>query len=206
MKNSLLIALLSVFVLSAPAFALVTSKTFSIQANIPAATGSNIDAFSVQGTPPVFTAVPGTVLSFNTGTSMPYNSTLGIYIPTHFYAINVSGTGGAGAPDVTVSYTGDTKPVGQTNGLGVKATATFMKVVGTTETALTTHGPKKRLIDVSESIAKAELGGGALRIYLGVVTKDPAAAIQDPANSEPFTNADQPGAYSGTLLVSATVP
>lgn len=40
--------------------------------------------------------------------------------------------------------------------------------------------------------------------YLGIVTKDPAAAIPDPASGELFTNADKPGTYDGTLLISAT--
>lgn len=210
MRKLFLFVLGALFV-ATPAFAIVTSKTFLLQANIPAATGSQINAFSINGTgTPVFTPVAGTTLSFNTGPTMPFDVPAGIYIPDHYFAIDVAGSGGAGSPDVTVTYSGDTKPAGQTTGLGVKATATFVKVSGSgataTETGITTAGPKKRLIDVNQTILKTAYAGGFLRIYLGVVTKDPAATFPDPANSEPFTNADVAGAYAGTFLISATVP
>ena len=121
----------------------------------------------------------------------------------------MAGSGGAGNPDVTVTYSGDTKPSGQANGLGVKATATFIKVTGATgsqtEALITAHG-KKRLLDVSDTVAKSEYVGGFLRIYVGIVTKDSAATPPDPGNSETFTNADLPGNYDGTLTISAVVP
>lgn len=209
MKVSLL-ALGLIFV-STPAHAIVTSKTFSIQANIPAATGSNITASSVNAATGAFTPLAPTVttLSFNTGATIPFNSSLGIYTPNQFFALDIAGAGGAGNPDVTFTYSGDTKPAGQVSGLGVKSTATFVKVTGATgaQTETVLANGKKRLIDVTgESVLKTAYAGGFLRVYVGIVTKDPTATPLDPANSEPFTNADAPGAYSGTLLVSATVP
>ena len=68
---------------------------------------------------------------------------------------------------------------------------------------MTTHGPKKLLKDLaSEHITVAETTGGFLRVYTGVVTGDAST----PAGGVPFTNADKPGAYNGTLVVTATVP
>ena len=210
-KAIVLSAFLALLLSTGQAFAAVTSKTFSLQANIPAATGSNITAASVNATTGVFTALAPTVttLSFNTGASVPFNVPNGIYAPNQFFAIDITGSGGAGNPDVTFTYSGDVKPAGQLSGLGVKATATFVKVTGATgaQTETVLANGKKRLIDLTgESVLKTAYSGGFLRVYLGIVTKDPTATPLDPANSEPFTNADQPGAYSGTLLVSATVP
>lgn len=209
--KKLLLTMFVLFAANVPAWAVVTTRTFSLTANIPAATGSQISASSVSASTGAFTLLAPTVstLSFNTGATIPFSQSLGIYTPAQFFAIDIAGAGGAGNPDVTFTYSGDTKPAGQANGLGVKATATFLKVTGAqgsqTETLLANG--KKRLIDLSgESVLKTAYQGGFLRVYVGIVTKDPTATPLDPANSEPFTNADAPGAYSGTLLVSATVP
>ena len=90
------------------------------------------------------------------------------------------------------------------------ATATFMKAIwdpdGVFEQPLAGHGPKQLLKDVvSEQITNTELAGGWLRMYIGVVTMDPSATYPDPSNAEFFTNSDMPGAYNGSLQISATI-
>jgi hypothetical protein len=185
------------------------STTFTVSATVPSATGISVAVDSVNSTTNVFTllAAGTTALSFD---PMTYNTTNNIYIPSIYYAINFGVTGGAGTPDLTVTYNEGANPNGATNGLGYKATATFAKeVVGTggttTETLLTDHGPKKRLIDLSgEHVTYTELAGGYPRIYVGVWTGSTAAPA-DPVNGQPFSNGDAPGLYTGSLVVTAVV-
>ena len=183
-------------------------RSFTVSANIPQATGVAITASSVNPSNNHFTVISGNTLSFN---PITFNTANGIFLPDHFFAIDVGSVGGAGIPDVTVTYTEGANPNSPSHGLGWKSTATFMKVTGATgsqtETAMTSHGPKKMLKAISgESIGHAEISGGFLRVYVGIVTKDNTAVIPDPVDSEPFIVSDKPGLYDGTLLVSATIP
>ena len=181
------------------------TKTFTVQATVPAATGADITVHSVNsvGTP-IFTPVTGTSLSFD---PMTFNTANGIYLPNHYFAISVTPAGGAGNPNVSVNYTEGSNPnaAASAHGLGWKSTATFVKVTGpTTETVLPTHG-KKLLKDIAgENINAPELGGGYLRVYLGIVTGDPNAQPPNPSGNEVFTNTDNPGAYGGTLTITTT--
>ncbi len=175
------------------------TTSFLVSASVPAATGVTISASSVNATTNAFTPVTGTNLNFN---PLTFDAVNGIYLPDHFFAIDIGTTGGAGTADTTVTYTEGVNPNGTTNGLGWHAAATFVRVEGATEVPLTTHGPKKLLKDLaSEHITPAESAGGYLRIYTGLVTGDAST----PAGGIPFTNGDQPGAYNGTLVVTATV-
>lgn len=194
---SLLSTLVLVVAFQGVAGAVTTS--FLVSATVPAATGASISAARVNAATNAFTPVSGTNLSFD---PLTFDATNGIYLPDHFFAIDVGSTGGAGVPDVTVSYTEGTNPNGTGLGLGWHAAATFVRVSATTETPLTAHGPKKLLKDLaSEHITPAEITGGFLRIYTGIVTGDAST----PAGGVPFTNADAPGTYNGTLVVTATV-
>lgn len=192
--------------LSVPVWA---STTFTVSATVPAATGISISVDSVNSTTNVFTLLASgtTALSFD---PMTYNATNAIYIPSVYYALNFGVTGGAGTPDLTVTYNEGTNPNGTTNGLGYKTTATFAKeVVGTggttTETLLSDHGPKKRLIDLNgEHVTYTELAGGYPRIYVGVWTGTTTVPA-DPSNGQPFSNGDAPGTYTGSLVVTAVV-
>lgn len=176
------------------------TTSFLVSASVPAATGVSITASSVNSTTNAFTPVAGTNLNFN---PLTFDATNSIYLPNHFFAIDIGTTGGAGTADTTVTYTEGTNPNGTGKGLGWHATATFVRVEGATEVPLTTHGPKKLLKDLtSEHVTPAESTGGFLRIYSGIVTGDAST----PAGGVPFTNGDLPGAYNGTLVVTATVP
>jgi len=49
-------------------------------------------------------------------------------------------------------------------------------------------------------VTPEELGGDSLNIALGIYTGSPVVA-----GAEPFTNADIPGNYTGTLTVTSTL-
>jgi len=204
MKKIAGLALVVAFLVGQPGMLLAEdTKTFTLSASVPKATSVAITASKVVGT--TFTTMTGTALSFD---PMTFQTTSKIWLPAHYFAVDIApSNGGSAGTNVTVNYTEGANPNGTGgHGLGWKSTATFMKVVGTTETALTIHGPKKMLKDViGENILPGEVAGGYLRVYLGIVTKDKAAAYQDPSTSEPFTNADAPGVYDGTITFTATV-
>ncbi len=190
------------FMVSQAGMVFADTKTFTVSAAIPLATSVNMAATSIKSSTGARTAVTSSALSFN---PLTFNSANQIWLPDHFYSVDVT-PGGAGSTDVTLAYTEGANPNTPGHGLGWKSTATFMKVVGSTETALTTHGPKKMLKDLTaEHVTPAQLGTGFLRVYLGIVTKDPAAVPLDPATSEVFTNADKPGSYDGSLVITATI-
>jgi len=177
---------------------------FTVSASIPSASGVSIVATEVDSQSNVFGGTV-TALDFD---PMTYNSGLGIWLPDHYFAIDVGVTGGAGSANVTVTYTEGSKPVGQTNGLGFKSTATFVKITGPeddqVEAPLAAHA-KQLLKDLAggEQLTGAELLGGFLRVYVGVFPGDDAAILS--AGGEPFTNADVAGDYDGTLTITATV-
>jgi hypothetical protein len=124
-----------------------------------------------------------------------------MWLPDHYFSIDAAATGGSGNADVTITYADTANPNGTGHGLGWKTTMAFAKVVGTTETLITAHGPKKMLKDLNgEHVLGSETAGGFLRMYVGVVSK----AADDPATSEAFTNSDKAGTYSGTLTITAT--
>jgi hypothetical protein len=182
----------------------VWAVDFTVSANLDPATGVSITASSVDSTTKVFTTV-GTTLSFD---PLIFNTKNSVWLPDHFFAIDVAPTGGGGSTDTSVSYSEPSSPNDSTtgHGLGWKTTANFFKVSGTPakEDSLTAHG-KKMLKDLSgEHVLPAEVAGGYLRIYVGIVTKDPAAVPLDPASSETFTNVDMSGLYQGTLRITAT--
>jgi hypothetical protein len=194
-----------VLIYSSVAFAATGSQTFTVSATVPAASGVSITAASVNATTNAFTTVNGTSLSFD---PLSFDSTNHIFVPDHYFAINVGPSNGAGSTDATISYTEGANPNnvtgGSGHGLGWKSVATFVKQSGTTETTLPSHGPKKLLKDLTgEHVTSAELGTGTLRIYLGIETNPTAAG--EPAGAEVISAADRTGSYTGSLVVSATV-
>ncbi len=190
-------------------------QTFTVSASVPAATGAGIIVSSVNTNTKQFTSVTGSSLSFD---PMTFTPNINIYLPNHYFAIDVVATGGAGSPSANITYTESANHpnVGTTHGgLGSKATITFAKTtfVGkdqngndiTSDALMGNHGPKKLLKNISgEAITSTETSGGWLRMYLGVNTGDVNAVPAEPAGSEVFSNADKPGSYTGTLLISAT--
>ncbi len=205
MEKAVRLLLAASLTLGAPGVVSAASltKTFTVSATVPAPSSVSISASSINAATKVSTLIGGTALSFD---PLIFDNTNKIWLPAHYFAIDVGPGGGPGSTDVTVSYTEGLNPNAPGHGLGWKTTATFMKVAGGVETPIAAHGPKKMLKDLSsEHVTTAELGSGILRLYVGVVTKDPTAAIPDPAASEVITNADKTGTYDGSLVISATV-
>ncbi len=173
------------------------SKSFTLSATVPNATAFSIDAFvSINGGPQEL--VTGTTLNFGT---LSYDTVNGIYRSDRDFRIQVASSNGSGNPNVTVQYTGNSVPPGQTRpGLTHKSVITFNKVLGNTETQLPSH-PRKILNALNESILASEFNPGEyLKMYLGITDGGPG----EPTGAQPFTNLDRPGTYSGTLIVTAT--
>ncbi|MDE2222767.1 MAG: hypothetical protein KGK03_06825 [Candidatus Omnitrophica bacterium] len=208
-KKTALMTALAVLglVVLAPVAGDATQFNFTVSATVPAATGVSVTVSSVNSSTNAFTTMPAgtTALSFD---PMTFNPTLGIYLPNHYFALDFGATGGAGTPDLTLTYTEGTNPNGTSNGLGTKTTATFAKEVlgtgGSTTETLLPQG-KMRLIDLSSThIAASEVTGGWPRVYLGVWTGSTTAPA-DPSNGKPFSNADAAGTYTGSLVITAVV-
>ncbi len=174
--------------------------TYTLTAVVPAATGVNMTVNRVTLATDAWSAVTGTALGFS---SLVFDNTLKIWKAPDYFAIDVANSG-AGSPNVTVTYAEGSKPGTQTKGLGYKATATFKKVVYVsatvkpTESDITGHTAKALKDVVNENVTSAQTAGGWLRLYVGLSTGE----VGKPG--EPFTNADQPGVYTGTVTVTAT--
>lgn len=181
--------------------AINASKTFTLSATIPGATGISINAYNVTGSnPPVL--MSGLDLSFDPLTYDPLNY---IYYPDHYFYIDVQATGGPGVPTTTLTFTQGSNPNAATsgNGLGWKGALTYTKVdTAGAVTNLPTH-PKELFKDVSgDVVLPSDLGTGTFfRAYLGINID-----ATMPTGGEMFTMSDTPGLYDGTLLVSATIP
>lgn len=139
-----------------------------------------------------------------------------IFLPDHFFAIDIgyTYTGGVGISNITVNCSNFITPnAAQTDGLNVKGVAIFVRKhmssagVEQPESFPTDLllGGKLILGDVtglSQSITG--LGGGWMRIYLGIVTKDPKANPLDPTTAKPFVPGDATGSYSATFTISSS--
>ncbi len=181
--------------------------TFPIAVSIPAATSVTFNVAKVTGSGPTlkFEKNPSENLDF----TVNYDTTNNIYLANQYFAIDLAPDGSATYSSITFSYTGETNPVGQTNGLGVKATMSPVKVVGSTETALSGFGV--RLGGTLPTITNDQVSGGFLRVYVGLATGETiggtGADKNDPKipGSAPFTAADKVGNYGGTFKITATL-
>jgi hypothetical protein len=136
-----------------------------------------------------------------------------IFLSDHFYSIDIGYTYAPGTPitQVTVNYNDVSAP--QAHGLGYKTTATFVKkfiLPDGSEKGEAIPGDlmpglgKMLLKDVSEGILLSDISPGWLRIYVGLVTKDPSADLPEPPLAEVFSPGDVAGSYTGTLVISST--
>src|SRR3569623_926644 len=103
MINNLIKGALTAGILVASASIAMTvtdSKTFTVSATVPAASGVNIIASSVNSTTNAFTTVNGTSLSFD---PLTFDTTNSIFVPNHYFAIDVGPAGGGGSTDVTIN-------------------------------------------------------------------------------------------------------
>ncbi|KPK97311.1 MAG: hypothetical protein AMJ95_09685 [Omnitrophica WOR_2 bacterium SM23_72] len=136
-----------------------------------------------------------------------------VFLPSYFYSVDMAYTygGGAGITQFSFSYSSDVVPLGQPtdSGLGVKSTATFVRkrMVDGVEV---TETPADRIAKVllrdvgTVNVLLSDLSQGWLRMYVGVVTKDPALPAGDvelTTTAQVFSPGDVPGDYSGILTV-----
>lgn len=205
MKKSRIAAIaLAVLLIGVPVFAQVS---FFINANLPA---SNTASFAVSrvlvGPPLTFQPQPAGTVNLNFGT-LALDPVNGIFVtsPAHYWVIDV-GSNGAGMPDILADYTDTASPNGALNngeGLGGRANFNYAEIVTNPDLSQTTNDIATVALDDVQSLAIPEtaFSDGFLRMSVGLATGDPAGPTTD---ATPFTAADQPGAYTGTLTVTAT--
>jgi hypothetical protein len=205
MKTRLSLILGSLFLLSQAAMA-QTTDTLTVSATIPDASGLQLTVTPVNAS----SGVAGT--SSTTATTIPFgtltfNTTNNIYEPTDYYTVAIGATGGAGTPTVNVTYTEGNNPNNpgtSTNGLGTKATATFLTVASNGAQTVSSLG-KKRLIDLTGTAGAMGTppSGSYEQVDVGIWTGSTTAPA-DPTNGQPFSNTDVAGTYTGTLTFTAT--
>jgi hypothetical protein len=199
---------------------LADQQTFTLNATVPTATSVGF-TLMYGDTAKVLHVMTGTNMDFGTlkldtannpATNKPYNVFRPLSTGPQYFAIDVAALGAGSPNNVTFTYTegtnqNATSPNPATNGLGYKANISLAKVVyvgpnptDTTETAITSGNFPKTLTECTgaNAISSTATAGGWLRAYIG---------INDGSNAswEPFTPADAPGAYDGSLLISSTV-
>ena len=195
--------------------AIAEDKTFTVSATVPAATGFSINASRVDSTTNQFTPVATSELGFDPLTLTVVDEDTGdaIFLPDHYFAIDVGSVGGAGNPDVTLTYLeglnpNATNPNTPPQGLGWKATTTFLRITkdstGQEQQTGITAQPKRLLKDLTGVlIDDSDIGAGFLRIILGLYTGDTTGQFPD-SGGFPFSQGDAPGQYTGQLTISAT--
>lgn len=136
-----------------------------------------------------------------------------IFLSDHFYSIDMAYTygGGAAITRILFEYTDVSPP--QTAGLGSKATATFVRKyfangAEAPETINDRTAPGKLLLSNAGGtiISLSQLNGGWLRVYVGLVTKNPALPAGDVellSSTTPFVPGDAPGTYEGRITITS---
>lgn len=141
------------------------------------------------------------------------------FLPNHFFSIDIGYAYGELESQIDHIYIryqeganpNETKnPPG--NGLGYKSSAVFAKksidVTGAElDDVIYPSGTRyllKTLATQKAFTISTEIPSGWLRAYIGIATKDPADAstIPWPADAEVFNPGDNPGVYTGTLVIT----
>jgi hypothetical protein len=218
---AILIAVLLLVGLPSASFAqtAVTSADYTVQAEIPEATGIEPTVTKVE----YVEGADDNWLDEEVGNSLNFGElelntfidengdSQSIYLPDHYYAIDVGVNGVYPASGlITVEFAGDPDPNDGTTrgGLDTHATLTYKKVSLTTDSegnpveSETSIGSGKYLMGDPPDVSFATLRGGWLRLYAGIVNLDPDAADPSPTGAEAFTPADMPGVYSGTITIT----
>lgn len=133
---------------------------------------------------------------------LQYLSKWGISLPKYYFAIDVGLTGGFDpTKTISIECTKNEGPPGAEGGLGDRATITYVKTKKQRRKTKD-YILDKKLLKEDKSIQLWEVLGGWLRMYVGVVTKDPEAVPPDPPQSKLFTPADPAGAYTAGIKIS----
>lgn len=198
MKKLLLGLFTGLCVLALANYSSANSEIFTLSAQVPASTGASFGVSKVIGGQ--FTEHNSNNLSFG---ELTLNTELGIFLASHFFAIDVGGSAGAGVPDISVQYFDTGSPNEATANLGDRGTFSYSSVVQsggddivTLKDGMSLHQANTLLIDSDD------LDGGFLRIIVGMATGDEAL---DEGDAVPFNLGDAPGTYTGTLTLTAVV-
>ncbi len=197
------------------ASAQTSSATFPITVDIDNASTATFVVYQVDGG--VFTDWPSTTLQFEpilTNVADPGDPPQYAYLGDVYYAVDVWPYG-AGALNVTLSYTDDDNPNGVPNdgsGLGVHAIGTPVSNdnSGTpddyTDDIETDIGTRAILANIAQTVYAADIlaNGQYLRFYVGLSTGNPLES--EPAGAIPFNPGDTPGNYTGTLTMTVAAP
>lgn len=224
MKKISLLTITALLALGSAAFAAGTTATpgvFTVEANLPAATDVQFVTSKVVGSTFSDTVKgSGAALTWGTSDLQFYDKENGVDVNVwrgkHYYAIDfnpVSGTQSAPGnyQNVTFAYSSESNPTGQAagTGLGEKGTITLVKTILNSTTGKTedTKIIAKALKDVGtiSGIDQTKVNGGWFRVYLGLYPGAASGSADEVANAKPFTNADQPGKYTGKLTISVTL-
>lgn len=193
---------------------------FTISVSVPPASGVSITAYEI----PIAASTSKTTLKTLSGSddsgspletinfgdpvkelafgTLGYDKDLNIWASEKYFAINVEPTDGAGSVDTTISYTDGYIPEGQTKGLGYKGAVNFVSVNSDNQETSIKKRVFKELIG-GEVTTQQDVGNGMLRLYVYLISDLTTWAKE--RGGEPFTSADKPGTYTGTLTISATM-
>ncbi len=206
MKNKLSLILAGLLLCISQSAMAQTVDSLTVSATIPNASGLQLTVTPVNASSGTAgtSSTSATTIPFGT---LVFNTANNIYEPTNYYTVGIGTTGGAGTPTVSVTYTEGTNPNNpgtSTNGLGTKATATFITVASNGAQTVSSLG-KKRLIDLTGTAGAMGTppAGSSEQVDVGIWTGSTTAPA-DPSNGTPFSNTDVAGTYTGTLTFTAT--
>ncbi len=196
--------------------AVAQATNFTVSASVPLSTGitMTVNKVTVGTTGGVtFVAQPAGTTNLPFGT-LTLNTTTNTYADgapgaTFYWAIDLTPSNGSGVAQPTVGYTETTSlPAGQTQGLGSRAGIQFAKVTNSTiETAISGEHYTLAALGSGVTVPYTDAAGGFMRMDIGLCTgnTNTANGAVDPTGCLPFSPADLPATYSGTLSVTAAV-
>ncbi len=190
-----LILVLGLFCLQAVA-AKADGQLFMATAFVPTVSGTTMAAYKVTGGSELL--LNDVLFDFGT---LEYDGQNRVWFAPSYFHITVAAIQGV-SPNVKVSYKEGENPNGNlAHALGAKTVITFTRLTATGQQNLMAAHPMQALKDIGAvTVTPEELGGDSLNIALGIYTGSPVVA-----GAEPFTNADIPGNYTGTLTVTSTL-
>ncbi len=202
-KTNLLIALLvAAMVLSAATFSFaLQTQTINVSATVdPQPQALNITVTPVNSSTNQWgTGSSSLPIAFGT---LSYNSSLGIFLPTNYYAVDIGVVDNSGNVWV-LTHEASTVTNGSAN-LDSNINVTFVKQL----TSATTEWENKVTYGESNNVQynKTQLSGGWLRIYYGIATgnRNLANGSVDATNATPITIDKPTGTYQGQVTLRLT--
>jgi hypothetical protein len=192
-----------------------STGVFEVQASVPKAVSINFNAFQASADAAgniVLGAPEDTTLNFDdaNGGELVYDAVNGIWTAPTFFVIDFAGISAGGQPappiynNVSLEFTETNNPNANGGRSGERGAGVGEKV---TATVLQWNFTEEQFI---QQVSQSSLGSipdfhtedvvdGTARVILAV------ADGSNPAVGLPFTNADLPGPYTGTLTITAVL-